>query len=218
MELILMDSLSTNDSFDLRLIQMASCCGRSTGAERFYMDENAPLSTSLKPVGIGWNAATVLWNETQGLGWLVADNLLSHTPASKPILDIFGLYGLTVGTLLAQKRIQIALRESEVRYRLLADNVTDVIVKTTPEGTRTFITPSCYGLLGYTPQELLGKSRFELIHPEDRAEVEATIKQAINSAKPFFPITQRIRHKDGHYLWIEVINSLIRDPDYRNGH
>src|SRR6185503_5206830 len=85
--------------------------------ERFYFNEDTLLQHKQEVVGRGWNAATVLWNGTRSLGWFVADNLVNQTPASKPLLDILGLYGLTIGTLLAQKRTQLDLRDREERFR-----------------------------------------------------------------------------------------------------
>lgn len=78
-------------------------------SERFAYEESVQLFSAMKPVGLGWNAAAILWNGAQSLGWLVADNALSHKPVSKPLLDILGLYALTLGSLLVQKKAQDAL-------------------------------------------------------------------------------------------------------------
>ncbi len=181
-------------------------------AERFYFEEETTLYTDLQATGSGWNVAAVLWNGTQSLGWFIADNLLSHKPASKALLDIIGLYALSVATLLAQKQSQMSLRESEARYRLLAENVTDVIVRMKPDGTRTFVSPSCYVLLSYTPEELVGPNGLDIVHPEDVQKTNAITLEAIKSSQPSFSITQRVRHKAGHYVWVEATNSIVRDP------
>lgn len=56
-------------------------------------------------------------NGTQALGWLVTDNLIHQRPATKPLLEILSLYGLTLGTLLAHKKSAAALKDSENRLR-----------------------------------------------------------------------------------------------------
>src|SRR5664279_2356576 len=84
---------------DLRFVPAPDgIMGRAfTREERFCLDVNTRLSGSHEELlGTGWNAAAVLWNGTQSLGWLVADNLLSHTLPSKSVLDSLALYALSV--------------------------------------------------------------------------------------------------------------------------
>lgn len=111
------------------------------------------------------------------------------------------------------ERIQAedALRQSESRYRLLAENVRDLIVKLSPEGIRTFVTPSSYELLGYAPEELIGLVGADLIHPDDRAAALSKMRDAIMSDATHFKSEQRVRHKNGHYVWVETQNSVVRD-------
>ena len=178
-------------------------------SERFYFAENITLYDDKQPVGIGWNAATVLWNGPEKLGWLVTDNLLQQKPATKPQLDTLGLYGLTVGALLTQKRIQMAMRESEARYRLLAENITDVVLRINTAHTYVYVSPSSQAVLGYAPASLIGQSVFTHVHPDDLAIVE----QALLAAE--IPDTQngrmmiRYRHQRGDYLWLEVSGQVI---------
>lgn len=110
------------------------------------------------------------------------------------------------------REAQQSIIESEARYRLLAENMTDVVAKADLRGIRTFITPACYNLFGYTVEELLGRSPMEMIHPEDRIASHKVVLDAVASGKSTFTLTQRIRHKAGHYLWVEGTGSIVRDP------
>ncbi|MEO8394026.1 MAG: PAS domain-containing sensor histidine kinase [Chloroflexota bacterium] len=181
--------------------------------ERFCFDEETPLYHNLGQIGVGWNAAAVLWNGTQSLGWLVADNAIAHRSATKPLLDILALYALTLGTMLGQKRVQFALRESEARYRLLAENITDMVTRVDAAGLYVYLSPSTQALLGYEAQELIGKSSFELIHPDD---IDNLIRRQGTASDPnaaMTPSTYRVRHKDGHYIWVETTGQVIWSDD-----
>lgn len=175
-------------------------------SERFCYDENTTLYDDNHPIALGWNAATVLWNGTQRLGWLVVDNLLHQKPASKPLLDILGLYGLTVGTLLTQKRIQLALRESEARYRLLAENITDVVMRTNGTFDYFYVSPSSRTVLGYEPAELIGQPAVAYVHPDDLPAIVAILTER----PPIITLVLRFRHKQGHYIWLETHGRMIR--------
>jgi PAS domain S-box-containing protein len=183
-----------------------------THEERFSFDAHAPLYSDMKLIGWGWNAAAALWKGTENLGWLTVDNGVHHTPASRPLLDILSLYALTLSTLLVQKRGEFALRKSEARYRLLAENITDVIARFNPEGTYLYVSPSSKAVLGYEPEEAVGKSFFDFIHPDDVKRV-VQLRREQTSESPEIPLTYRFRHSEGHYIWIEVMRQPIRSED-----
>jgi PAS domain S-box-containing protein len=67
-----------------------------------------------------------------------------------------------------------APRESEELYRLLAENSTEVISRHTPEGVYTYVSPACRSLLGYEPEELVGRSVHKLVYPEDLEQLRDT--------------------------------------------
>jgi PAS domain S-box-containing protein len=101
------------------------------------------------------------------------------------------------------------LRESEERFRLLAENASDVIFRYKLEPTLgyEYVSPSVQNIFGYTPEDFYADPMlsFRLIHPEDRPLVEA-----IGEA-PESPLLLRCRHRDGHQVWIEQHNKPVRD-------
>lgn len=101
-----------------------------------------------------------------------------------------------------RRRLRRTLQQSERRYRTLADNASDIIVRARQDGTRLYISPSVTEVLGWTPDELLGPVRNDLIHPEDRSifdqELDAMREGVMSSA-----LVYRYRHKLGHYVWME---------------
>jgi len=94
------------------------------------------------------------------------------------------------------------LRESELRFHLLAENATDVISRHAPEGTYLYISPSCKNQLGYLPEELLNLNWYKFIHYEDIGK----LKKAFNRRKANInhqTLMYRIRRKEGDYRWFE---------------
>ena len=89
-----------------------------------------------------------------------------------------------------------APRESEELYRLLAENSTEVISRHTPEGVYTYVSPACRSLLGYEPEELVGRSAHELFHPEDLEQLSGT-HLAMLERPDVYTVGNRIRRKDG---------------------
>jgi diguanylate cyclase (GGDEF)-like protein/PAS domain S-box-containing protein len=110
-----------------------------------------------------------------------------------------------------QERLQARVRESELRYRMLADNSGDLVMRIRPNGDRQYVSPSIKELLGWETEDFV-KPRPDLIHPADReriAEVVATLRRHGGATTA----TYRLQHRDGHYLWIEAFARLVTSPD-----
>jgi PAS domain S-box-containing protein len=108
--------------------------------------------------------------------------------------------------------IKKAQQESENLFRLLAENSTDMIARHDEMGIFTYVSPACNTLLGYDPNDLIGHSAFEFIHPDDILKIEASrksiVEQPIVSTSTF-----RILCKSGQYIWFETISRAIIDNE-----
>ena len=94
------------------------------------------------------------------------------------------------------------LRASEANYRALAENTSDLVLETDIDGHFTFASPSYKDVLGYDPNELLGTSIFDLVHPEDHPAVMEEFTRAVSTGSPGRAVF-RCRRKDGEWLWME---------------
>jgi len=107
-----------------------------------------------------------------------------------------------------RKQMEIALRESEEHFRLLAENLTDMISRHTPEGIYVYVSPACRTLLGYEPHEMIGRSAFDFIHPDDLPEISQShhfILQNLTATTVQF----RARRKNGEYVWLETTSYAV---------
>jgi PAS domain S-box-containing protein len=103
------------------------------------------------------------------------------------------------------------LRESEERYRLLAENSQDLIKLLNLQGVVRYASPSHFQVLGYAPDELLHHCMLDLIHPDDAEAVRATFRDLAGSHQSKM-LELRVRRKAGDWADLEAIFSPITDP------
>ena len=112
-----------------------------------------------------------------------------------------------------RKQAEEKLLESERKYRFLAENSLDIINRQTPECILTYVSPVVTSVLGYSEEEVLGRSLLEKVHPDDLGRVQQDLMQIISRGINRATSTFRFRHRDGHYLWFESTTNVIRDQE-----
>lgn len=115
------------------------------------------------------------------------------------------------------KRAQITLkRNKEViskrkeQLDFITSNMLDIISESDANGVLKYVSPSTQQLLGYHPQELVGHSLYELIHPDDREKVRQTIKKSSNATEGL-RVESRLKTAEGKYIWIETTGKPVVD-------
>jgi len=109
-----------------------------------------------------------------------------------------------------------ALRLSEARFRALSELASDLVRIVDGEGIIRYASPSHQRLLGYAPDDLLGRTVFDLMHPDDvlSAQTQASVQRRDIGAAVTY--TFRIRHADGSWRWQEAVSSNhLDDPAVR---
>ncbi len=108
-------------------------------------------------------------------------------------------------------RIESALRESEERFRTLIENTSDVITIVDESGIVRYGSPSVEPVLGYDPEELIGRRAVDLVHPDDAWRVlEAHLAALRDPWKAQRGVEFRFRHKDGTWRVLEALGSVLQ--------
>lgn len=120
-----------------------------------------------------------------------------------------------VALVVEQKRAADALQAREKWFRALIENSTDAITTLKGDGTITYESASITRVLGYSPEERLGRNAFEYLHPDDGAMLEL-FAQVIQQPGQAITGQLRYRHKDGSWRWVESTGmNLLHDPSIR---
>jgi PAS domain S-box-containing protein len=96
-------------------------------------------------------------------------------------------------------------------FRLLSEQVTDMLSRHTPDGVYRYASPASRTLIGYEPEELIGLPVFDLFHP-DELEMARTTHERIHQYHAPVTFTHRLRSKSGRYVWCECRLRAERDP------
>jgi PAS domain S-box-containing protein len=129
---------------------------------------------------------------------------------------VTGLFG--VFTDITQRiQAEASVVANEARYRMLADAATDMVVQTGPDGRCLYVSPAVRDLLGREPETLVGTAFADLIHPDDAAEFGAILSDLDAGGGDRAVAVNRLRHRDGHWIWIEASLKALALPGGRSG-
>jgi len=110
-------------------------------------------------------------------------------------------------------RTQEALAESRNRFRLLAENASDVVVLVGPEGVVEWVSPSVRDMLGWEPEDLVGRRGADFVHPDDHRRRTAVHRHPATVRTLSDEV--RFRRAGGDYLWTSLRIQEVRDDSGR---
>lgn len=113
-----------------------------------------------------------------------------------------------------RKESEKALNASEKHLRMVTDNMIDMVSQTDVSGVIQYVSPSAKTLLGYEPEEFIGKSIFDYVHPDNLEEVKSTLEIGFIEMVPERMEVQ-FRHADGYYIWLEIAGNIFLDEKHR---
>jgi diguanylate cyclase (GGDEF)-like protein/PAS domain S-box-containing protein len=108
-----------------------------------------------------------------------------------------------------RKKAEAKLQESERKYRLIAENMKDIIITVNEKGIVQYTSPSFEHILGYSAEEFIGKPLLPIIHTDDARRMKQMIEDIVDSNILKNKIECRVQKADGEYIWYESVCSGV---------
>jgi PAS domain S-box-containing protein len=121
-----------------------------------------------------------------------------------------GFIGIAVD-ITDRKNAEEALRRSESRLRMITDNMADSISQLDARQRLIYVSPSVERVYGHSLRDLLGRSLYDFVHPEDGPRLYHQVIMGTELQVPALRLEYRYRHAAGHYLWVESEMRLLYD-------
>jgi PAS domain S-box-containing protein len=112
-----------------------------------------------------------------------------------------------------RRRVEFALRESETRFRGLIESASDWIWEVNADGAYTYASPRLKDILGYEPDEILGKTPFDLMPPGEARRVAAEFRRIVEERRPLEQLQNWNIHRDGRLVLLETSGVPILEED-----
>ena len=110
-----------------------------------------------------------------------------------------------------KKKVEEAVKQSQEKFRNLAEITSDWIWEVDRDGVYTYVSPVVNELLGYRPEEVLGKKPFDFMPEEEARRVERVFRKALESGQPFKNIENINLHKNGSWVTLESSGVPVLD-------
>ena len=143
----------------------------------------------------------------ESMGILIVDNVQSKKPLSQTEMSLLMGIAPQIGISINNALVYQKIKESEVRFRALIQNSSDVISILDEQGRFIYNTPSIEKVFGYPAEDLIGKSTFNFIHSEDLARVGRDFSEVVQGTNRGTTTEFRFLKKDGSWILVESMGS-----------
>ncbi|GAB4318251.1 MAG: hypothetical protein Kow0059_11620 [Candidatus Sumerlaeia bacterium] len=174
--------------------------------------------SAMSAPGAGDSAALVpVFAGAAWWGVLGFERMRAALPWSNAELNVLTTAAGALGAAIERQRTETALRDSEIRFRLLAENIPGVIYLCLNDDAYTmlYLNDQIESLCGYSKDDFLQNRVLfaDLIHPEDRQNVVDEVNRSLPERRPYHLI-YRLRRRNGDYCWVEEFGcGVFQDPD-----
>jgi PAS domain S-box-containing protein len=165
-------------------------------------DQMAAEREDLKQRGVRSILAIPVSSEHQVIGYQTFEALTEEHLWTEPEITRLRLVGEIFASALERKRREDALRESEERFRAMAEHANELIAEMDEEGRLLYLSPSCVDLLGYPAKQLTGRNFKELVHPDDFRSSATSLREALETTGEAHAV-HRLRHHGGSWRWFD---------------
>lgn len=110
-----------------------------------------------------------------------------------------------------QKRAEEALRESEERFRSLIETTSDWVWRIDKNGVYAYASPKVTDLLGYGPEEMVGKEVFDFMDHDEAEKLRKRVRSLAETRRTFSGVENVFLHKDGRPIVIETNGAPLLD-------
>jgi len=112
-----------------------------------------------------------------------------------------------------RKRAEEHKRKADARYRALIENSSEGITIMDKAFKVIYRSPANAKITGWTEEDLAGKQSMEDVHADDREHLRLAVKHAVEQSTKPVPFQFRVRHKQGHYIWLEgIMTNMLSNP------
>ncbi|QXE24363.1 two-component hybrid sensor and regulator [Richelia sinica FACHB-800] len=148
--------------------------------------------------------------------YYVSGNTYTFDTIKVPLKRADGEIYAIVGTsrdISAIKQLETDLHESKERFRNLVETSSDWVWEVNQFGVYTYVSPQIINVLGYTPEEVLGKTPFDLMPQAEAERVQQEFMKFLVNQAPFQCLENMNRHKDGRLITLETSGVPIFDAE-----
>lgn len=145
------------------------------------------------------------------LGFLGLDSVRCERTWSGDDITLLRIVGEIFASVIERQRALATVAERERRLRFITGSMLDIVSQVGPDGRIEYISPSVTRLLGYRPDDLVGRLGLELVHPDDADPLLASVRAASATGASSCRVEYRYRHADRRYIWFESAVRIVRD-------